>query len=138
MKYMLDTNICIYIIKRKPDKLLSKLKAVVKEGVSISTITLAELEHGVALSTYPEKNADALIQFLSVVELLSFDARAASQYGLIRADLQRKGMLIGQMDLLIAAHAKANGYILVTNNVREFTRVDNLVIEDWTARKDAR
>ena len=132
MRYMLDTNICIYVIKKKPEGLLLKLKTAIKEGVSISSITLAELEHGVALSAYPEKNADALIQFLSIVELLSFDARAASQYGLIRADLQRKGMLIGQMDLLIAAHAKANGYILVTNNVREFTRVDNLVVEDWT------
>lgn len=131
MKYMLDSNICIYLIKNKPDSILIKLKAALKEGVSISTITLAELEHGVALSAYPEKNADALTQFLSIIEVLSFDARAASQYGLIRANLQRKGLLIGQMDMLIAAHAKANGYTMVTNNVREFARVDGLVIEDW-------
>ena len=132
MKYMLDTNICIYLIKSKPDGLLSKLKTVVKEGVSISAITLAELEHGVALSAYPEKNADALTQFLSIIEVLSFDAKAASQYGPIRAELQRKGLLIGQMDMLIAAHAKANDYTLVTNNIREFARVDGLIIEDWT------
>jgi len=131
VKYMLDSNICIYLIKNKPDSILIKLKAALKEGVSISTITLAELEHGVALSAYPEKNADALTQFLSIIEVLSFDARAASQYGLIRANLQRKGLLIGQMDMLIAAHAKANGYTMVTNNVREFARVDGLVIEDW-------
>ena len=132
MKYMLDTNICIYLIKKKPDSILSRLKAVISEGVSISTITLAELEHGVALSVYPEKNADALTQFLSIIDILPFDARAASQYGLIRADLQRKGMLIGQMDMLIAAHAMTNGYTVVTNNVREFARVDGLFIEDWT------
>ena len=81
----------------------------------------------------PKKNADALIQFLSIAEIVSFDAGATSQYGLIRADLQRKRIPIGQMDLLIAAHAKANNCILVTNNMREFTRVDNLVVEDWTA-----
>ena len=132
MKYMLDTNICIYLIKRKPDSLLSKLKAVINEGVSISAITLAELEHGVALSAYPEKNADALKQFLSIIDVLPFDAAAASQYGSIRADLQRKGLLIGQMDMLIAAHAKANGYTVVTNNIREFARVDGLAVEDWT------
>ena len=132
MKYMLDTNICIFLIKSKPDGLLLKLKSAIKEGVSISTITLAELEHGVALSAYPEKNADALTQFLSIIEILPFDAKAASQYGSIRADLQRKGALIGQLDMLIAAHAKAHGLIAVTNNVREFSRVDGLDIEDWT------
>jgi len=121
------------MIKGKPDGLLSKLKNSIKEGVSISAITLAELEHGVALSAYPEKNADALTQFLSIIDILPFDAKAASQYGIIRADLQRQGKLIGQMDMLIAAHAKANGYILVTNNVREFARVDGLAVEDWTA-----
>jgi len=131
MKYMLDSNICIYLIKKKPDNVLTKLKAVINEGLTISAITLAELEHGVALSAYPEKNADALAQFLSITEILPFDAKAAFQYGIIRADLQRQGMLIGQMDMLIAAHAKAYELIMVTNNVREFARVDGLVIEDW-------
>jgi len=132
VKYMLDSNMCIFLIKRKPDRVLKKLKATLKDGVAISTITLAELEHGVALSAYPEKNADALAQFLSIIEILPFDAKAASHYGYIRADLQRKGTLIGQMDLLIAAHAKAHSLIAVTNNVREFSRVDGLAIEDWT------
>ena len=131
MKYMLDSNICIYLIKWKPSSLLSKLESAAKQGVSISAITLAELEHGVALSAYPERNADALTQFLTIMEIISFDDRAASQYGLIRADLQRKGLLIGQMDMLIAAHARANNYVLVTNNVREFSRVDRLIVEDW-------
>jgi len=132
VKYMLDSNICIYVIKKKPDAVLARLRTAVSEGVSISTITLAELEHGVALSTYPEKNADALTQFLTLIDVLPFDAKAAAHYGLIRADLQRKGTLIGQMDLLIAAHARAYNLIVVTNNVREFIRVEGLEIEDWT------
>jgi len=132
VKYMLDTNICIYIIKKKPEGLLAKLKAAIDEGVSISAITLAELEHGIAMSAYPEKNADALVQFLSVIEVLPFDAIAAYAYGAVRAGLQRKGTPIGQMDMLIAAHATAAGCIIVTNNTREFNRVDGLVVEDWT------
>ena len=130
---MLDTNICIYMIKRKPESLLSKLKAVMEDGVSISALTFAELEHGVALSAYPEKNAEALAQFVSILEIVPFDKKAAFRYGQIHADLQRKGRLIGQMDFLIAAHAKANGSILVTNNEREFSRADGLIIENWTS-----
>ena len=132
MKYMLDSNICIYLIKRKPEVVLSRLRAAASEGVSISAITLAELEHGVAMSAYPEKNADALAQFLTLIEVLPFDAKAAAHYGSIRADLQRKGTLIGQMDLLIAAHARACKLIAVTNNTREFTRVEGLIVDDWT------
>ena len=133
MKYLLDSNICIYLIKNKPENVLKNLKAAMHEGVAISTITLAELEHGVALSAYPEKNADALAQFLSIIDILPFDEKAAAQYGAIRADLQRKGTLIGQMDMLITAHAKSQGLIAVTNNTREFARIDGLNIEDWTA-----
>ena len=132
MKYMLDSNICIYMIKKKPEIVLTRLRAAASDGVSISSITLAELEHGVALSAYPEKNADALAQFLTLIDVLSFDAKAAAHYGSIRADLQRKGTLIGQMDLLIAAHARAYSLIAVTNNVREFMRVEGLIVEDWT------
>ena len=132
MKYMLDSNICIYVIKKKPEAVLTRLRSATSEGVSISAITLAELEHGVALSAYPEKNADALTQFLTLIDILPFDAKAAAHYGSIRADLQRKGTLIGQMDLLIAAHARAYKLIAVTNNVREFTRVEGLIVEDWT------
>jgi len=129
---MLDSNICIYVIKKKPEAVLTRLRAATGEGVSISAITLAELEHGVALSAYPEKNADALAQFLTMIDILPFDAKAAAHYGSIRADLQRKGTLIGQMDLLIAAHARACKLIAVTNNVREFARVEGLAVEDWT------
>jgi tRNA(fMet)-specific endonuclease VapC len=132
MRYMLDTNICIYVIKKKPETVLSKLSLAIKEGIAISAITLAELEHGVALSAYPEKNAVALAQFLIAIKVMPFDALAAHQYGFIRADLQQKGLLIGQMDMLIAAHAKAYDLLVVTNNTREFSRVDGLAIEDWS------
>jgi len=131
MRYMLDTNICIYLIKNKPQGVLARLEGVYRLGVGISAVTLAELEHGVALSAYPKRNGDALIQFLSVLTVLPFDALAAAQYGLVRANLQRRGLLIGSMDMLIAAHARACDCVLVTNNVREFERVEGLVVEDW-------
>ena len=132
MKFMLDTNICIFLIKKKPENVFKKLMDVMEEGIAISIITLAELEHGVALSAYPEKNSNALTQFLAIMNVLPFDEKSASQYGMIRADLQRKGTLIGQMDMLIAAHAKAHRLTIVTNNVREFMRVEGLIVEDWT------
>ena len=131
MKYMLDTNICIFIIKNKHESVLAKLKNAINEGICISSITLAELEHGVALSVYPSKNSEALLKFLSLPAILPFDAKAASKYGMIRADLQKKGALIGQMDLLIAAHAMANSCVLATNNKREFDRIVGLTVEDW-------
>ncbi len=131
MKYMLDTNICIYIIKNKPPQALANLKAHYMEGVSISAITLAELEHGVEKSAYPEKNAVALMQFLSIIEVLPFDGSAAIEYGKICAFLQKKGTPIGTMDNLIAAHARTEKLVLVTNNVREFERVPGLAVENW-------
>ena len=132
MTYMLDTNICIYIIKNKPESVLEHLKAKQSEGLAISSITLAELEHGVAASAFPERNALALMRFMVVARCLPFTHRSAAEYGKIRADLQRRGMPIGALDMLIAAHAKSEGLTLVTNNTREFQRVDGLVLEDWT------
>lgn len=131
MTYMLDTNICIYFIKGKPQTVLQKLKDNMRSGLAISAITLGELEHGVAMSEYPEKNAIALSQFLSIIEVLPFDDKAAAAYGQIHAELRRKGMLIGPLDMLIAGHAKATGMVLVTNNTREFERVEGLVVENW-------
>ena len=131
MSYMLDTNICIYAIKNKPEQVLQKLKNNLSNGIAISAITLAELEHGVEKSMYPEKNRTALIQFLSILDILPFDDRAAVEYGNICAYLQKKGTPIGTMDTLIAGHARAEGLILVTNNVREFERVPDLIIENW-------
>ena len=131
MMYMLDTNICIYAIKNKPDLVLQQLKSNLQHGLCISAITLAELQHGVEKSVYPEKNTAALLQFLSILTVLPFDDLAAVEYGKICADLQRKGTPIGTMDMLIAAHARAEHMVLVTNNVREFERVSGLEIENW-------
>jgi len=128
---MLDTNICIYIIKNQPQSVLEHLKAKQPEGLAVSAITLAELEHGVAASAFPEKNALALLRFMVIARCLPFSHRAAGAYGKIRADLQRRGELIGAMDMLIAAHAKSEGLTLVTNNTREFERVDGLKLDNW-------
>ena len=95
------------------------------------TFTFAELEHGVAMSVRKDENTIALAQFSSILTILPFDAKAASQYGLIRANLQQRGMLIGQMDMLIAAHAMSLNLILATNNIREFGRVEGLTVENW-------
>ena len=131
MTYMLDTNICIYAIKNRPEQVLSRIKENLLRGLCISAITLAELEHGVEKSRFPERNRAALLQFLSILEVLPFDDDAAEEYGRICADLQRKGMPIGTMDMLIAGHARAENLILVTNNIREFERVENLRLENW-------
>ena len=131
MTYMLDTNICIYAIKNKPEKVLRQLHAHLEDGMCISSITLAELAHGVRKSLYPEKNEEALLQFLSILDTLEFDDLAAMEYGKICAELQRQGMPIGTMDMLIAAHAKAKNLVLVTNNLREFRRVQQLKLENW-------
>lgn len=131
MRYMLDTNICIYLIKKKPESVLKNLNLHMDEGIAISVITLAELKHGVESSQYPEKNAIALNQFLSIVDILLFDDDAAAEYGKICATLRRQGTPIGVMDMLIAAHAKAKGLILVSNNVKEFARIEGLELKNW-------
>lgn len=132
MKYMLDTNICIYTIKRKPDSVIRKFLAHNPEELCISAITYAELMHGVEKSQAVEKNRLALALFLSPITILDFDSSAAEEYGKVRAALERKGTPIGPMDLLIAGHAKSRDLILVTNKTREFTRVDGLKVEDWS------
>ena len=131
MRYMLDTNICIYAIKNKPEKVLKTLKEKMNDGICISAITLAELAHGVEKSAARDKNRAALLRFLSILTVLPFDDLAAAEYGEVCADLQRKGTPIGTMDMLIAAHAKTEGLILVTNNTREFERVQGLTLENW-------
>ena len=130
MKYMLDTNMCIYAQKQNPN-VLAKIHENYQEGLAISSITLAELEYGVQASVNPEKNMVALLKFLTIVEILPFESSAAFEYGKIRADLRRKGTPIGNMDMLIAAHAKAENLIVVTHNTREFERVENLQLDDW-------
>lgn len=131
MNYMLDTNICIYAMKKKPEKVLRRLKEELDGGVCISSITLAELEYGMKHSSNPARNEQALIRFLAPLSILPFGASAASAYGEIRAHLQSQGTPIGPLDMLIAGHAGAENLVLVTNNVREFARVPNLKIENW-------
>ena len=131
MTYMLDTNICIYIMKRKPAEVLTRLKEAWEDGVALSSVTLAELEFGVCHSANPAKNEEALLRFLLPFTVLPFGEEAAAVYGHIRHELQSKGTPIGPMDMLIAAHAKSEGLILVTHNVREFSRVPGLSVENW-------
>lgn len=130
---MLDTNICIYTIKQAPKEVLQKFKEELTngDGLCISAITLAELKHGTQKSTRPEKNEAALAQLLTALTVLPFDDLAAVEYGKICAHLQKSGTPIGVMDMLIAAHAKAENMTLVTNNIREFERVPDLIIENW-------
>ena len=132
MKYMLDTNICIYAIKHKTEAVIKNFLSHMPEEMCISAITYAELMYGVEKSMAIEKNRIALSLFLSPLTILEFQASAAEEYGKVRAELESKGMPIGPMDLLIAGHARSEGLILVTNNTREFCRVEGLVVEDWT------
>ncbi len=131
MKYMLDTNICVYIIKKKPESVLAKLKEHMHTGLAISAITHAELEYGVHASAFPEKNALALYQFLSIVSILPFGDEAAAEFGKVCAALRKRGTMIGPMDMLIAAHAESAGLTIVTNNIREFGRIEGLAVENW-------
>ena len=131
MRCMLDTNICIYLIKKKPLGVLKKLAEHKISEVGISAITVAELEYGVEKSAQTDKNRDALAEFLAPFEIMPFDERASLEYGRIRAHLERKGTLIGSMDMLIAAHAQSLGVTLVTNNAKEFKRVPHLQVENW-------
>ncbi|MDA3810100.1 MAG: tRNA(fMet)-specific endonuclease VapC [Spirochaetaceae bacterium] len=131
LKYMLDTNIVIYVIKRRPVELLDIFNAHVDQ-MCISTITLAELMHGVEKSSMPERNLKNVEDFISHLDVLHYDNEAAMQYGDIRADLEKKGTIIGVNDLHIAGHARSKGLILVSNNTREFERVEGLRVTDWT------
>lgn len=131
MRYMLDTNICIYLIKKKPAGVIQRLQSLRISDVGLSSITLAELEYGVEKSQRPDQNRWALTEFLSPLDILSFDAAAAQRYGAIRSRLEKSGKVIGSMDLLIAAHALSLGAVLVTNNASEFRRVEELTVENW-------
>ena len=130
-RYLLDTDTCIYLIKRQPPTALAKLQSIDVASVGISSITLSELEYGVAKSSVPERNKLALAQFLAPIEILPYNDEAAAQYGLIRASLESQGTSIGPLDTLIAAHALSLRCVLVTNNEREFSRIPDLAIENW-------
>ncbi|MCL2896760.1 type II toxin-antitoxin system tRNA(fMet)-specific endonuclease VapC [Brenneria tiliae] len=131
IKYLLDTNIVIFTIKRRPEFLLPRFNQNA-ELLAISTITLAELVFGAEKSSSPERNLATVDDFVSRVMVLPYDESAAFHYGNIRATLEKAGTRIGDNDLHIAGHARSRGLIVVTNNTKEFDRVDGLRVEDWT------
>ncbi|HJS19197.1 MAG TPA: type II toxin-antitoxin system VapC family toxin [Anaerolineales bacterium] len=131
MKYMLDTNICIGLIRQKPISLIERLTDFEPGLIGISTITIAELAYGAQKSIRVEQNMLALEQFLLPIEIVNFDQTASVVYGFVRAVLERDGCTIGSMDMLIGAHALSLDAVLVTNNTAEFVRIPNLKVEDW-------
>jgi tRNA(fMet)-specific endonuclease VapC len=132
--YMLDTDICIYIIKQKPQNVLNHLKLLKPGQLSISSITFAELMNGAKKSKYIEENIARLNALTELLDVLPFDQQAAVSYGDVRSSLEKRGKTIGSNDMLIAAHALSLNLILVTNNEKEFKRVDGLKIENWVLR----
>lgn len=130
LRYMLDTNICISVIKHRPAQVLPKFNENAA-ALCVSAITASELYFGVENSRYPARNRQVVEDFLSRLAVIPYDEAAAVHYGQIRAQLQRQGSVIGANDLHIAAHARCLGLVLVTNNTREFARVEGLRLEDW-------
>ena len=132
MTYLLDTNTCIFIMKKTPG-VVERFQSAQDEGIAISSITLAELEFGVSKSKAQQRNRNALFAFSMIVDVLMFDIPASAVYGRVRAGLEKAGTPIGALDTLIAAHAKSLNLTLVTNNIREFRRVEGLSIVDWSS-----
>jgi len=132
IKYMLDTNICIYMMNKRSPDIIEQIKQHMSDGLCISSITLSELEYGAAKSANYERNIVAIQKILSLFSVLPYDEAAASCYGTIRAQLERNGQTIGSLDMFIGAHAKSKGLVLVTNNMKEFERIEGLVVEDWS------
>ena len=134
MKYLLDTNICIYVINEKPKQVLRKFEQYPVHEFAISSITHVELQYGVAKSTHTKRNQEALDEFLLPLTILPFHGkRLVERYGVIRAFLESKGKTIGPLDTLIAAHALSLDLTIVTNNITEFSRIPNLRCENWVS-----
>ena len=131
MRWMLDTNICIAIIKRQPERAIRKLRGKSIGQVGVSTITLSELTFGAEASAHPDQNLSALHEFLLPLEIAPYDEACAFRYGQLRAQLKRMGRPLGALDVLIAAHALALDLVLVTHNTGEFSHASGLRLEDW-------
>ncbi len=131
IRFVLDTNACIEIIRKRSERVLSRLRKCTVGSLGISSVTLAELYYGVARSANPDKNLVALTQFCTPLEILPFDGRAASSYGRVRASLEESGFPAGPLDTLIAGHALSLDAALVTDNEREFRHVKGLKVENW-------
>ena len=132
MKYLFDTNICIYLIKNKPINVLKRFSKITPESIAVSNITVAEMYYGIAKSSKPNQNTIALEEFLLPLIIIDFDKNDARIYGKIRHELEKRGKIIGAMDLLIGAQALSRNLILVTNNEKEFNRIEGVKIENWT------
>jgi tRNA(fMet)-specific endonuclease VapC len=130
IKYLLDTNVVIYVLKRRPIKVLETFNKNTNR-MAISSITLSELIYGAEKSTSVDKNLEAIEDFISHLEVLPYDAKTSQHYGQIKSALDKKGQIGGENDIHIAAHAISQGLILVTNNLKEFKRVPNLALENW-------
>ncbi|WP_319563030.1 type II toxin-antitoxin system VapC family toxin [Marispirochaeta sp.] len=134
MKYLLDTNICIYILNNKYRSILDRIENEGIEKIALSTMTIAELALGVEKSQKKDKNKIALMEFLLPFSILDFNQNDAYSYAKIRADLEKKGNIIGNMDLLIGSQALSRGLCLVTNNEKEFERIERIEIENWITK----
>ncbi|MBO6194345.1 MAG: type II toxin-antitoxin system VapC family toxin [Clostridiales bacterium] len=133
MKYMLDTNVCIDYMRGTDQGIKNRLLACKEDELCISSITLSELLYGVNRSSNPVKNRNALYKLLVKIEVIDYGTEAGEYYGIIRNELVRRGMVIGALDMLIAAHAMSNKLVLITHNTAEFGRISGLEIEDWHA-----
>lgn len=131
MRFLLDTNICIYLIKNRPSEVLKQFRRYHPSDIAISTVSLFELEYGAEKSNQREKALHALERFLAPLQVVDLDRVAAAEAAAIRARLEAQGTPIGPYDTLIAGVARSNGLVLVTNNAREFARVEGLVVENW-------
>ncbi|MDA3941057.1 MAG: type II toxin-antitoxin system VapC family toxin [Spirochaetia bacterium] len=131
MKFLIDTNICIYIMNERPVEVISRFKNTNPGTIGISSITVSELQYGVSKSKYKNQNIKRLDKFLIPFEILAYDEIAAKFYGEIRIKLEEQGLIIGSLDLLIAAHALSKDLVLVTNNEKEFKRIKSLKVENW-------
>ena len=131
--YLLDTNICVYVITKRNPKVINAFKSMPVGKIALSAVTLAELEYGASKSAHRDRNRLMLIGFASPFKILTFDGRDAEIFGILRAYLERRGTPIGPYDLQIAAQALARDFILVTNNIREFERIPGLKVENWAA-----
>lgn len=129
--YLLDTNICIYIINKSPSSIVEIIKNLKPHQIKLSSISLAELQYGISKSINRKQNKKALLDFVSCFDIIEFDDIDAEVYGIIRADLEKRGQVIGPYDMLIAAQAISRELILVTNNTKEFLRIKNISIENW-------
>jgi len=134
MKYLIDTNICIYLMNQHPPQVLEKFRKVGVGEIAVSSVTVSELYYGAQKSKKIKQNIKRIEEFIYPFDVLSYDESASKEYGKIRAYLERKGQVIGPLDILIAAHALSMNLILITNNIKEFRRVKSLPVENWVAK----